>query len=1260
MSRERGPDVPAEDPPAETPDPGRQEPPDEPPLLPDEPIEEPADSPIQDLPPRRDPETGEPPQGDPPAGPPQQVRAGFARFVTGRPVAVLMLFLAAVVFGWFSYRRLPVTLMPELSYPTLTVRTEYPGAAPEEVENDISRPLEEALGIVSGLRRISSVSRAGLSDVVLEFAWDTDLSAATQDTLEKLDLVFLPEDAERPLILHYDPSLDPVLELSLSGQGDRFRGEEGLRRLRRLAELQVKRALEPIKGVAAVRVRGGLEEEIHVLLDDDALRRTGLSIQAVIDRLRQENINVAGGTIQEGRTEYMVRTLNEYRDLREIGETVVASREGRDVRVQDLGRVVRAHKEREMLTRTDGGESVQVDVFKEADANIVAVADRVREALGDAEEEEKAETRAPPEGERGGRGEPVGLGTRLLREEGARLQIVADRSVFIRASIAELRDNCIIGGLLAVFVLLVFLREFRATAIVAVNIPIALLLCFAPLHLSGVSLNIMSLGGLALGIGMLVDCSIVVLESISRCREEGDDLLAAAIRGTNEVGAAVISSTLTSVAVFFPMVFVEGIAGQAFSDLGLAVVVSQFAALAVALFLVPMLASRRGAALGDPEARAAAGRVLLRRPLAAWQSFRADGRRLWSWLGGSAGRWRLPIRALRFLAVPVVLLYLLLRLLLGALFELLGRLLLLLIVAATRLWGWTVAPAARALMRLLSRGSRRAASGRAGRLRTAYPAAVRWGVEHPLPVVAATALLMAGTWLLASRLGSELLPEVHQGEFTFEVALPVGTPLEETEAVLAPVEKAILAEREHLRSMILAVGFDAANAQRADEGEHSARFKLLLTSSDPEVEEAVVARLRARLAEIPDLSARVVRPVLFSTRTPIEVEVHGDDLRRLRAYSERARAVMAALPELADVEATLRSGAPEVQIVYDRDRLARFGLDLRRVAELVRDQVKGREATRFNQRDRRVPIVVRLEERDREAVEDVRGLVANPEGATPIPLAAVAQVALGEGPSEVRRVDSRRVGLIRANLSGIGAGGAAGASLGDAAAAIERALTNRIDWPADMTFVLAGQTQEWERSRGSLWLALGLSVFLVYVIMAAQFESLLHPLVILLTIPLAFFGTVATLWALGISLSVVVFLGMIMLAGIVVNNAIVLIDYINVLRRRGLARDEAIVTAGVVRLRPILMTTATTVLGLLPMVFGVGDGAEIRTPMAIAVVSGLVTSTVLTLFIIPSIYALVDRLQGRLLGREEAVAASAAPGAAGKAAPSHLPEIAPS
>ena len=1115
---------------------------------------------------------------------------GVTGFVTQRPVAILMLFLAAVVFGAFSYGRLPVTLMPELSYPTLTVRTEYPGAAPEEVENDVTRPIEEALGVIGGLRRISSVSRAGVSDVVLEFAWDTNVSEATQDTLEKLDLVFLPDEAERPLILHYDPSLDPVMELSLSGRGEAFRGEEGLRRLRRLSELQIKRALEPIKGVAAVRVRGGLEEEIHVLLSTDALRRSGIPIQAVIDRLRQENINVAGGTIQEGRTEYMVRTLNEYEDLVQIGETVVASPGGRDVRIRDLGKVVRSHKERQMLTRADGGESVQIDVFKEADANIVAVAERVKAELNGDE----------------------GLATRLEREEGARLQVVADRSVFIRSSIAELRDSAVLGGLLAVLVLFLFLREFRSTSIIAVNIPIALIMCFAPLHLLGVSLNIMSLGGLALGVGMLVDSSIVVLESIARCREEGDGVVAAAIRGTREVAAPVVSSTLTSVAVFFPMVFVEGIAGQAFGDLGIAVVVSQFAALIVALFFVPMLASRTGV-------RWAAGAEAERTSLLRFATFRAfgeDSRRLRAWARG-------PLKAL---ATLPAFLYLMLRVPVGLFFELIGKILLAVFMAFAWVAGRVIAPVGRALASWSERGSRGFGSG--GGLRRSYMRAVRWGVDHPAPIVALTVGLMAATWLLAVRLDSELLPEVHQGELTFEVALPVGTPLEETEAILAPVEKALLTEREHIRSMILTVGFDPANSQRSDEGEHTARFKVLLDSSDPRTEDAVIARLREKLARLPDVDARVTRPVLFSTKTPIEVEVHGDDLPRLKAMSDRVRAVMDGLPELADVEATLRSGAPEVQVVYDRDLLARYGLNLRQVAELVRDQVKGFEASKFNLKDRRVPIVVRLGEEDRETVEDVRNLVVNPQGDTPIPLSAIAAVTLGEGPSEVRRVDSRRVGLVRANI--------ATGSLGSAVERIEQEVGNAIEWPADMTFVVAGQNQEWQRSRGSLWLALGLSIFLVYVIMAAQFESLLHPFVILFSIPLAFFGTVVALWALGISLSVVVFLGVIMLAGIVVNNAIVLIDYINVLRRRGVSREEAIVTAGVVRLRPILMTTATTVLGLIPMALGFGDGAEIRTPMAITVISGLTTSTVLTLFLIPSLYALFDRMKDRLLGHETA------------------------
>lgn len=1176
-------------------------------------------------------------------------------FTVRRPVAVWMVTLATAVFGFFSYGRLPVTLMPELTYPTLTVRTEYPGAAPEEVENDVSRPVEEALGVVSGLRRISSISRAGISDVVLELSWDTEVHQATQDVLERLDLVFLPDDAERPLILHYDPSLDPVMELSLSGAGERFAGEEGLRRLRRLADLQIKRSLEPIKGVAAVRVRGGLEEEIHVQLDGDRLERSGLSIQQVIDRLRQENINVAGGTIQEGRTEYMVRTLNEYQDLDQIRDTVVARRDGRDVRVGDLGAVSWAHKEREILTRTDGGESVQIDVFKEADANIVALAAQVRAAIGeldtakiDAGQEPVAAGVGGGRG-RGGPGRPqAGLAETLYRAEGAKLAVVADRSVFIESSIDEVRDTAVIGGLLAIAVLYLFLRNFKSTAIIAMAIPLSLPLTFAPLNLLGVSLNIMSLGGLALGIGMLVDSSIVVLESIFRCREEGDSMVAAAVRGTAEVRGAVVASTLTSVAVFFPMVFVEGVAGEAFGDLGLTVVISQFASLVIAIWFIPMLASRQGMNLTAARDRS----DLLK--LSVGRDFEVDRAAAWGQMRRTAarpGKLRLLLLPIRFALFLVVLFWLLLVLILSTIFEVLGKILLAVTMGVTWLWRRLLGPA-------VSRGSGfvlalpvKAADRLLGALNRGYPRTIRWALGHPGAVVALVVALMALTVAAARGLDSELLPEVRQGEFTFEVALPVGTPLEATDAMLAPVEAAILAEAEHIRALILTVGFDAANSQRTDEGEHSARFKVLLepvelSTADrlagvftgargaAEREDEVIRRVRRRLAEIPDLEARVVRPVLFSSRTPIEVEVHGDDLAALKRYGDAAREVMAGMPELADVELSLRSGAPEVQIVYDRERLARYGLNLRQVAELVRNQVKGFEATRFNLQDRRVPVLVRLAEGHRETVESVRSLVVNPGDERPIPLAAVADVTLGEGPSEVRRVDGRRVALIEANI--------AEGSLGSAVEAIRAELGRRIEWPADMTFLIAGQNEEWERSRGSLYLALALSIFLVYVIMAAQFESLLHPLVIMLTIPLAFFGTVVTLALLDISLSVVVFLGMIMLAGIVVNNAIVLVDYINTLRARGIGRDAAIVAAGEARLRPILMTTATSVLGLAPMAIGLGDGAEIRTPMALAVISGLITSTVLTLVVIPSVYSMIERLKDRLLGRSEPAAEAVA------------------
>ena len=1255
-------------------------------------------------------------------------------FTTDRPVAVLMVFLAAVVFGYFSLNQLPVTLMPEMSYPTLTVRTEYPGAAPEEVENDISRRIEEALGVVGGLNEISSISRAGVSDVILEFVWGTSMGDAIQNTLEKLDLVRMPREAEKPLLLHYDPSLDPVMELSISGSSKsiKYQGDEGLRRLRRIAELQVKRRLEPIKGVAAARVRGGLEEEIHVLIDEAKLQRVNLSISQVLSRLRAENINAAGGRIREGGAEYMIRTVNEYQNLDEIADTIVFRRDGREIRVKDLGQVVYGQRDREMMTKTDGNESVQIDIYKEADANMIKVAADVKKLVG----EVSGSTRST-------------LAGKLRAEEDAYLRVVADRSIFIDNSITEVKQTAYMGGILAIIVLLLFLRDLRTTAIIALSIPISILVTFAPLNILDVSLNIMSLGGLAMGIGMLVDSSIVVLESIYRCREEGDSIRNAAIRGTKEVRGAVIASTLTSICVFFPMVFVEGLAGQVFSDLGLTVVTSLIASLIVAVLFIPMLASRAGFQLksgvgmashffGSIEGRLSLsafwlGFILpsvvllgamigLAEGYAVWMISAVDDPRfekeinetsvtysvlrIWAlvclipliiawakrlhdvgmsawWLitivvplfvsfmrGDSASNrygeyssnermfaklWgafsafeksfsgmglfiskQITFSFKEILWVPASI-YFALRLAISFLLELIGLSLVWLFRAVAfialviyRLITIIGSILGRALNKIFGGKS----DGDSATKKGIYHSLIRWAINSPVSMIALAIACFFITYSVGRQLETELLPEVHQSEFTFEVALPVGTPLDQTVKILGEVEQKILDSKKNkdskIDTLLVMYGFDTSNMKRSDEGEHSARFKVLLkeTETPYATEELVISKLRELFDDVPDITTRVTRPVLFSSKKPVVIQINGEELPELKEYSDQSTALLSKESELTDVEPTLRSGAPEVQITYDRQQIIRHGLNINSIANQVRDMVKGSEATRLNRRDRRVPIVVRLAKQDRGQVADVGQLTVNPSGETPIPLNAVAELTVGEGPSEIRRIDGKRVALVQAN---IGAG-----SLGSAVETAKRVLMEKVDWPGYMDFFITGQNKEWERSRTSLYLALGLSLFLVYVIMASQFESLTQPLIIMFTIPMAFVGTVLGLEILGINLSVVVFLGMIMLAGIVVNNAIVLVDYTNTLRGRGIPLKEAIIQAGCVRLRPILMTTATTVLGLLPMAIGLGDGAEIRTPMAVAVISGLLTSTILTLLVIPTIYYLFALVGERFFQSVEA------------------------
>ncbi len=1136
----------------------------------------------------------------------------FYRVTTTRPVAVLMVFLAALVFGAFSIRLLPLNLMPDISYPKLTVRTEYPGAAPAEVEDNVSRPLEELLGVVTGLTRIESISRAGGSDVVLEFAWDTDMDEASQDVLEKLDVArpALPDGVEQPLILRYDPTLDPVLTLSLSGAGERFDGEAGLKLLRRIADREVRRVLEPVDGVAAVKVKGGLEEEVQVELDEGQLRRTGIGVETITSRLAAENINLAGGTMRDGRTRYLVRTVNEFIDLDDIREIVIVRRADRDVRLGDLAQVRSGYRDRDVITRVDGKEAVEVEIYKEADANIVEMATSVRARI---------DGKLAPE---------------LEDAYGAKVAVAADRSRFIESSIDEVRDTAVVGGGLAVLVLFLFLRDLRATLVVGISIPVSVLMTFAPLNLFGISLNIMSLGGLALGVGMLVDNSIVVLESIDRCRNEGDDLVRATVRGTAEVGSAVVASTLTTIAVFFPMVFVEGIAGQMFGDLGLAVVFSLLASLAVALFLIPMLASRRG--LGDlAGGDGMPGGVGLLRGL---------GRSLRRW--NSAGELHAAMREIRRRPAKALLLpYWLLRLVVHLLFEIVGKLMLVVFVLGTAAIAGVIWLLLRVGM-LVARPVLWAFGAALGAVERAYPPLIRWSLRNRVIVYAAFLGAMGFMVWGAGRLDTELVPEIHQGEFTVELALPIGTPLRETDARMAPLEQAAITDTPALRSLTATIGTERDNTDSTERGEHTTRLRIDLDRGEPpsmidavrqggviaqseQIEAAARDAIRRITYRVPDLRVNITRPALFSFKAPVEVEVRGLDLDDLRRATDTVAARLGEMDGLRDVESSIHPGSPEVHIVYDREKLARFGLDIRTVAELVRDKVQGAESTSMRRSDRKVPIRVRLSGIREASVDELAALVVNPGGTYPIPLSAVAQIEIGRGPNEIRRVGQQRVGVVTANVEGSG--------LGAVSESIEAAI-GELPLPAGVDTAITGQSEEWETSSSSLWLALGLSVFLVYVIMAAQFESLIYPFIILFSIPLALVGVIAALLVLDMPLSIVVFLGAILLAGIVVNNAIVLVDYIGQLKARGHSTALAIEQAGVVRLRPILMTTLTTVLGLVPMALGLGDGAEIRMPMAITVIAGLSLSTLLTLIVIPTLYAGVDRLAARLGSRSSAAA----------------------
>jgi HAE1 family hydrophobic/amphiphilic exporter-1 len=1075
---------------------------------------------------------------------------------TRRRVTIAMFTLAVVLFGVVSFLRLKINLLPDLTYPTLTVRTEYPGAAPAEIENLITKPIEEALGVVKNVNRVSSISRSGQSDVILEFAWGTEMDYAGLDVREKLDALELPLEVERPAVLRFDPSLDPIMRFGLYREGGRGkparpapesdavvasyspgRSPEGedLKVLRRFAEEEIKKELEAAGGVAAVKVSGGLEDEIQVYIDQARMAQLGLPVESLAQQLRAENVNLSGGRLEEGTHQYLVRTLNEFRSVREIGDVIVARTAGAPVYLRDIAEVVQGHKEREAVTRLNGEEAVEIAIYKEGDANTVTVSREVERRLA------RVREILPP---------------------GVELTRVYDQSTFIRQSVNEVIRAALIGGILAIAILYLFLRRFSSTVIISVSIPVSVIATFNLMYGADLTLNIMSLGGIALGIGMLLDNSIVVLENIDRHRRMGKGVLAAARDGASEVGMAVTASTLTTIAVFFPLVFVRGIAGQLFRDQALTVTFALLASLVVALTLIPMLSSTRREEEDAPppaeETPARTGRLnrvggvfLTTIPVAVNRAFIRLGRGL--------------SRVALFVINPLV---------------------------------------------------DRFHAGYA-RLERRYPELLGWALGHRIAVIGMAAGLFAVSMLLIPTLGVELIPQLSQGEFLVEVELPPGTPLEATDQAIRTVQN-VAGEIDGVRTTFSVAGTGNRMDANPDQGGENwgEIYVVLDPGSGRSDEEWVMADLRHRLEDMPGLGYKFSRPTLFSFRTPIEVEVAGYDLRSLRRVSTDIAERLESSGRFADVKSTMEIGHPEIQIRFDRDRAAALGLPVYQIADRVVDKVRGEVATRYSWRDRKIDVLVRAREEDRNSVERIRQLLVNPESERPVPLASVADIQVGTGPSEIRRIDQERVALVTANLRY--------GDLGTASREIDE-IIRRVPRPAGLAVRLAGQNEEMAMSFRSLLFALLLAVFLVYLVMASQFESFLHPFVILLTIPLAFIGAVFALLVTGSTISVVVFIGAILLAGIVVNNAIVLIDLINKLRAGGMAKLDAIIKGGRLRLRPIMMTTITTALGLFPLALGFGEGSEIRSPMAITVIGGLIVSTLVTLVVIPVVYSVLDR-----------------------------------
>jgi len=1086
----------------------------------------------------------------------------LAEFSIKRPVALLMFYIAVVLLGFVSLRELSVDLLPNISYPRLYVVTQYPGVAPEEIETLVSMPLEAEVSRIPGLRRVESISKEGVSYMTLEFNWGIDMDFTMLHTREKLDSGRnrLPEGVENPTIVLLDPQSKPIMVLSLSG-------ERNLLELKDFAEELVKPRLEQIEGIGSAEITGGVEREIQVEVNPQLLALYGLTIDQVANRIDAFNRSLQGGTIRKGKFKYALRVVGEFEQLNEIGEiSLLTTKERGVVKLKDVARIQDSIKEREGMSRLNGKESIGILVRKDFGANTVKVTKLAKKVVEQIKKENPQ----------------------------INVQIVSEQSKYIEQAIGTTIDEIIQGAILAFLTLLIFLQEWKTPLIIDTVIPISIIGTFSLLYFNNITLNIMSLGGLALGVGMLDDCAVVVSENIFRHRSLGKSLSEAAYIGTKEVGMAVTATALTTIVVFLPVIYVHGVAGQMFKDSALTVTFSLLSSLLVSLTLLPMLQSRKFEL------------ELARKEFVSKEETGAKKQAIEK----TKLRFLLyPFKGMKwFLYMISKGIYLVINFVLSYLLQLLALLLHYLSLPFKPILNIIFKSFNFVYQRFVSR----------------YQQLLKWSLDNKGKVLISSIIFFAITFSLGALIRRELMPKLKAVSFELHLKTPVDYSLEQTAEIVSSLED-FLRQKEPVKLTFSQIGIvSGMESLNPDISLNSAQ--IYVEVKKPSQIEGTLEILRRRLENYPDLNYSLVREqstlaqfLAFST-AEVGLKVKGEDLNKLKEISEELVGKLRNVAGIADLNTNIAEGKPEFLVKIKKETLEKYAdISPSSIAYFLANAVRGRVATQFKELEKKYDILVRFEESTRENIESLMNEEFPYQG-TLIPLREMVSYELAKGPKEIRRENQQREVLVTANLRGT--------KISQVIPRINEKI-DQLSLPSGYRVDFSGEREEMSKSFKSLILALILAILLTYMIMAAQFESLLHPFLVLLTLPMGAAGSIVALLITGQTLNVISIIGMVVLVGLVVDDAIVEVDYTNQLRRRGIGLRESVTEACRVRLRPILMASLSTLFGLVPMALGLERGGELLKPLGIVVIGGLLFSTLLTLIQIPVLYEWVEKRRAK-------------------------------